>query len=124
MDRRYIVVATLAVLIASLVGFRFGAVLYKQPSPHVSEMDYDIRQVGGKYTIVFSGCVVNPRSSNVYDVTVQIHWSEMAGERHFDSVFVGDMVGGSTVSIEKTFEFEYMVTLGSYSYEVEFSETQ
>ncbi|KPJ89319.1 MAG: hypothetical protein AMS17_02360 [Spirochaetes bacterium DG_61] len=124
MDRRYIVVATLAVLVASLVGFRFGAVLYKRPSPHVSEMDYDIRQVGGKYTIVFSGSVVNPRRSNVYDVTVHIRWSEMGGGRHVDSVFVGDMAGGSTVSIEKTFEFEYMITLGSYNYEVEFSETQ
>lgn len=86
-------------------------------------MDYDIHRVGSKYTVVFSGIVVNPRRSNVYDVTVHIRWSEMAGGKHVDTVLVGDMAGRSTVSIEKTFEFEYMITLGSYNFEVEFSET-
>lgn len=123
MDRRYIKAATVAVLVAIIVGFRFGAVMYKRPSPHVSEMNYDIRHVGNRYTVVFSGSVVNPRRSNVYDVTVHIRWSEMAGGKHVDSVLVGDMAGRSTVSIEKTFEFEYMITLRSYNYEVEFSET-
>ncbi len=123
MDKKYIIAVAASVIAAILVGLRFGAILYKPPSPHILDIGYEINQVGTRYTIVFSGNVVNPRMSNVYDVTVYLNWSEIGGGRHTDSVKIGDMTGRSKAPFEKSYEFEYMITLKSYTHRVEFSDT-
>lgn len=123
MDRKLISMTTLTVLIAATIGYFLSSVVFKQPVPHVKDKDYEIRQLGGRYTLIFSGYVVNPRTSDIYDVIVCIRWRELGGEKHVDSTHIGDMQGESSLPFRVVYECEYMVTIKSYTTEVLFSET-
>lgn len=123
MNRKLISMTTITVLVAATIGYLLSSVVFKQPVPHVRNKEYEIRQVGGVYTLIFSGYVVNPRTSDIYDVTVCIHWRELGGEKHVDSTHIGDMQGESSIPFRVVYECEYMVTIKSYTPEVLFSET-
>lgn len=124
MDRKpFLALVAISALIAVVVGIRFASIIMKPPAPQISSSGYEIRQVGGKFWVIFSGKVVNPSNVKVYYVTVYVHWSELGGGSHVDSTHIGDIARRSTVPFEIIYECEYMVTLGSHRFRLEYSET-
>jgi hypothetical protein len=120
---RFLALVAVSALIAIVVGIRFAYILMKPPAPQISSSGYEIRKVGGKYLVIFSGNVVNPSNLKVYDVTVYVYWTEMGGRSQIDSICIGDMAPRSTVPFEVIYECQYNVTLGSSRFQVEYSET-
>lgn len=120
---RFLVLVAVSALIAVLVGIRFASIIMVPPAPQISSSGYEVHQVSGKFLVIFSGKVVNPSNVKVYDVTVYVYWTELGGGSHIDSTRVGDMARRSTVPFEIIYECQYMVTLGSHRFQVEYSET-